>query len=309
MGGNNDGIDELFDVKTSYYIGAFQQCIQVANKVKVNNNEELKLERDTYVFRSYVAQKKYGVVFDEIKESNSDPVLKSIRLYAAFLNNLNSEDALPSAVSSFEQIFSFGGLEPNQHLAWLPNVLLASCYYHCNDIDSALRTLSGVGVDALEVRALTIQCLLALDRVDLAKKELKKMQEIDEDATLTQLAGAWCSLMIGGEKTQDAYYTFQDMADKTKSTSLLLNGMAAAYLGQSKQDEADGTISEAQGVDENCPETLINAIKNRHLAGKGTESGLRFLSELKSGHGKHPYMEDYKKKEELFDSLAKQYNG
>lgn len=49
----------------------------------------------------------------------------------------------------------------------------------------------------------------------------------------------------GSEKIQEAYYIFQDLADKYVSTPLLLNGMACAQMLMENFEEAEGFLNES----------------------------------------------------------------
>lgn len=295
---DKDTVDELFDIRTNFYIGNYQHCINEAQKLKPSS-PEVRTEKDVVLYRAYIAQKKYGVVLDEIKPSHAEE-LQAVRRLAEYLASDNQRDKI---VRDLDSKMS-SNVDVSNKMFML---MAASIYFQDQNTDAALRILHSS--ESLECMALTVQILLKLDRVDLAKKELKRMQDTDEDNILTQLASAWLNLAVGGEKYQDAYYIFQEMSDKFVSTPLLLNGQAAAYMGQGRFDDAESVLQEALDKDSNNPETLINLIVLSQHLGKAPEVSSRYLSQLKDSHRSHPFVKDYIQKENEFDRLCKNYSA
>ncbi|XP_058714987.1 coatomer subunit epsilon isoform X2 [Poecile atricapillus] len=177
--------DELFDLRNNFYIGAYQAAINEAQRAKPSSPEK-ELERDVFLFRAYIAQRKFGVVLDEIK-ANASPELQAVRMFAEFLANESQRDSI---VAELDKKMSKSVDVANSTFL----LMAASIYFHDQNPDAALRALHQG--ESLECLAMMVQILLKLDRLDLARKELKKMQEQDEDATLTQLATAWVNLAM-----------------------------------------------------------------------------------------------------------------
>jgi len=293
-------VDELFDIKNAYYTGNYQSCINEAQKLRTSD-PDLAVERDIFLYRAYLALRKYGIVRDEIN-SGSPALLLPLKTLAAYLsasNDTKKDEVVQEVEASMNGTFDAS----NTSLL----IVAASVFIHEGNYEGALRTLHASPSDHLECIALRLQTLLKMDRLDLAKKEMKSMQEKDDDATLTQLAQAWVNMAIGGEKIQDAYYIYQELIDKFGSTPLLLNGQATSFLGQAKYDEAEAALQEAMEKDPNNVDTLINMIVLSQHTGKPPEVCNRYLTQLKDDHPSHPFVKSYIQKEQDFDRMVKQY--
>jgi len=288
-------VDELFEVKNAYYLGNYQQCVTEAQKLRPKSDEN-KLVRDAFLYRAYIALKKYSIPLDEINK-NSAVGLQAVRMYAEFLGNESKKRAILSELESKAN----AGVSAENSLFFLMSGYI---YMKDGNYDSALRMLHQT--EDLECGALTVQCLLKLDRVDLALKEVKKLQERDEDSTITQLALAWTNLSVGKEKLQDAFYIFQEMVDKYGETPLLLVGQSACMIQQGKYAEAETLLQNALQKDPNNAEALINMITVSQQLGKPFEVSNRYVNQLKDGHPDHPWTRDFIAAENLFNRVAQE---
>ncbi|KAA0052455.1 hypothetical protein IC582_017656 [Cucumis melo] len=278
--------DHLFNLRNNFYLGAYQAAIN--NSDLPNLSPDDAIERDSIVFRSYIALGSYQLAISEIDSSAPTP-LQAVKLLALYLSDPGNKE---STIASLQEWLSDPAIGNNPTLRLIAGII----FMHEQDYNEALKHTNAGGT--MELHALNVQIFLKMHRSDYAERQLRVMQQIDEDHTLTQLANAWLNLAVGGSKIQEAYLIFQDFSEKYPMTSLILNGRAVCCMHMGNFDEAETLLLEALNKDAKDPETLANLVVcNLHL-GKPTS---RFLSQLKLSHPDHMLVKRISTAEENFD--------
>ncbi|KAK9133832.1 hypothetical protein Scep_013360 [Stephania cephalantha] len=278
--------DHLFGLRNNFYLGAYQAAIN--NSDVPNLAEEDAIERDCLVYRSYIALGSYQLVINEIDSSAPTP-LQAVKLLALYLS---SPDNKESAISSLKEWLSDAAIGSNPVLRLIAGII----YMHEQDYNEALKHTHAGGT--MELHALNVQIFLKMHRSDYAEKQLKIMQQVEEDHTLTQLANTWLNLAVGGSKIQEAFLIFQDFSEKYQMTGLVLNGKAVCYMHMGNFDEAENLLLEALNKDAKDAETLANLVVCCLHLGKPSS---RFLSQLKLTHPEHILVRRMETAEENFD--------
>jgi len=282
--------DLLFAVRNNYYLGSYQHAISEASDLEGLVEQE-KIERDLFVYRSYIELGSYELVINEIP-STAPQALQAVKLLAQYHGGKLAKEQVLATLAEWQA---------DPATAGNVMVLLVAGLIHTSEGNyvEALRAVHGG--QNLEMMAVAVMNYLKIDRVDQAEKQLKAMAALDEDATVTQLALAWVNVFLGGAKVQDAAYIYQELGDKFSWSVRLLNGSAVCNMRMGRWEEAESQLLEAFEKDAKHPDTLANLVAASLHLGKPAS---RYVGQLKTIAPTHIAVQRSATAEEAFDRAA-----
>jgi coatomer protein complex subunit epsilon len=217
--------DALFTLRTNFWLGLYKLAIAEGSGLRHGVPDSLKVERDEFMYRSYIALGDADKVLSEVQD-DAPIALQAVKLQAAYEAHPDMRETVLINLSQWM-------LDPTS--ANNPTLQLISAIIQCKEgnlTEAASCVRNGVTMEQI---ALLAQIYLKLDRPDLAAKQHAIMMQADEDHTLTQLVGAWIHIAEGGAKRYtEASLLFGELIDKHQPSVMLLNGQAVArmHLGE-----------------------------------------------------------------------------
>ena len=289
--------DLLYTVKNQFWVGNFADAVREAESVRTAD-DSVRIERDFYRMRAEV-ELGTGCVNASGVDDALPTALQAVQLYAAHRNGSMPE---ADAVARLKAWMDDENINANPMLV----VMAATVYNRLGDWRAALTALKdGTTIEQL---ALRVQILVQINRLDKAQVELKRMREIDDDATLTELAKGWVYCRLGSaENMEQALYAFQELGGRFGRTAPVLNNIASCHIGLSNYEEADRCLEEAFEGDMATPETYINAIVSARHQQKPEEVVQALLDTLRAKAPTHPWVLQLDQLSEEFDRCAAEY--
>ena len=131
---------------------------------------------------------------------------------------------------------------------------------------------------------------------------MKKMIQINDDSTLTELCKGFVYSALGRSSTEQALYAFEELGAKFGRSVLLLSNIAACQLALGNLGEAERCIEEAMEIGEANSDLYINAIVCSELQGKSSD---QYLDLLKKSNPQHAWLVMRSKLERAFEAGQK----
>jgi len=265
--------EALYRCENMFHIGAYRECVDAADAV--SNADAIEgAARDSFALRSRLALGERREVIETIDGmGDRGRAFRGIRALAVYEDACARGDD-DARVKCADEASSAVGEEMRGTTRALQATILAREGRYAE----ALRACHGVS--DLEVMAVAVSVLCAMDRPELAEKQAKAMQALDDDSTVAQLACAWAHCASGGKKIQDASYIYQELGDKYMWTPKLYNGSAVCSMMMGSYEDAERDLTEAVALDPKDPETLANLATCALRLGKPSSRFINAIRQL-----------------------------
>ncbi|KAI0601383.1 coatomer epsilon subunit-domain-containing protein [Biscogniauxia sp. FL1348] len=281
---------ELINIHNHFHQGQYQEVVDFDTSALSPENA---LPAKVLAFRARIA---LGQAQDVLAEAQgaSEPELAAVRALAEL--SLGNTDA---AVKAIEELASSAG--DNQTVQVLGGTVLAAA----GRSEEAIALLSQHS-GSLDAVALITQIHLQQHRTDLALKEVAGARKWAQDSLLVNLAESWVGLRLGGEKYQQAFYVFEELAQAPSTssiTSLVSQAVCELHLG--RVEEAQTALEQAVQKQPDYAEAIANLLVLTVVVGKDPTELTNTLKKISPGH---PFLTDLEEKSDLFDKAATKFS-
>ncbi|KAK4191561.1 coatomer epsilon subunit-domain-containing protein [Podospora australis] len=283
---------ELINIHNHFHQGQYQEVVDFDTS---SLSPENALPARVLQLRARIALGEAEEALSDVK-GKSEPELQAVAALAE--QALGNDD---KAVAIIEKLSENNGDE-NATVQILGGTVLQAA----GKSEEALALLSK-HQGSLDVVALIVQIHLQQNRNDLAVKEVTAARRWAQDSLLVNLAESWVGLRLGGEKYQQAFYVFEELAQAQATSSLRsLVSQAVAELHLGRTEEAESALKEALKKDPQYAEAIANLLVLKYITG---EDGAELKRSLEASDAEHPLLVDLAEKSDLFDKAAAKYSA
>ncbi|ORY59587.1 coatomer epsilon subunit [Pseudomassariella vexata] len=282
---------ELINLHNHFHQGQFQETVDYDVSALSSENA---LPARVLQHRARIALGQAEDVIADV-EGESKPELAAVGALAALSLGRTDE-----AVKTIEELAASSG--DNATVQVLGGTVLQAA----GKSEEALALLSQHSAN-LDAVALITQIYLQQNRIDLALKEVKAARSWAQDSLLVNLTESWVGLRLGGEKYQQAFYVFEELAQAPSTssvTSLVSQAVCELHLG--RVEEAETALKQAIGKQPDYADAIANLVVLNIVTGKDPKD---VMASLKKTSPAHPLLTDLEEKSAAFDKAATKYTA
>eukprot|EP00483_Globobulimina_turgida_P011381 UN11403 len=217
--------DDFYALRTAYYIGDYEKVEKEYKNLSNLTGMKAK-ERDSYLCRSLIAQRRFKEASKLAKGEASPLVAVKQLLTYAQANSPDTKDIVIDKLKEYLKEASY--LDNNTFCVITSQIFIEHCMYR-EALELVINLQNNDG--NLEKLLQETQIYLKIGRPDLAQKCVAKMQELEDDDAITQIANISLCLFHGGyQKVNDANELIEDLINANNPTIQLINMQCVASM-------------------------------------------------------------------------------